>query len=192
MFRNPFESPVDPIALDFFEKQQQSDEANVFCADCGTANPKWASVSHGIYLSIEACGVHRSLGVRVSRALSTTMDSWKPVQLRMMELGGNRRFEAFLRFHQIPEDMPIREKYMTRAAEWYRENLLAEALGNPGPSPLAEGTGHLPVVNLASTSTTVVGAECCPSEEQVLLDKILFLVDIVSQTTDYSSVDSSK
>lgn len=135
---------VDPKAAECFRKEREKDAANTMCIDSGTAGADWASVSHGIYLSIGASGVHRSLGVRVSFVQSTTMDSWKPVHLRMMELGGNRRFADFLRQHGIPEDMPLREKYRTRAAAWYRENLRALAEGVEPPAPLEEGTGHLP------------------------------------------------
>jgi len=103
-----------------------------------------ASISHGIYLSIGAAGLHRSLGVTVSFVQSTTMDSWKQEHLKMMELGGNRRFHDFLKEHGVPEDMPIREKYRTRAAVWYRDDLKARAQGLPLPVPLVVGTGHLP------------------------------------------------
>merc|ERR1719369_1388408 len=120
---------VDPEAQRLFQKMQQDDTANTFCADSGVANPQWVSVLHGIYIDIGASGVHRSLGVRVSVVLSTTMDSWRPLHLKMMELGGNRRFVDFLDQHNIPHDMPIRKKYQTRAAEWYRRNLRAEAEG---------------------------------------------------------------
>lgn len=44
----------------------------------------------------------------------------------------------------IPEDMPIREKYSTKAAAWYRKNLRAEAEGTEAPEPLESGTGCLP------------------------------------------------
>merc|ERR1719181_2742855 len=113
---------VDPAASEFFTTQQE-DNANRACCDCGTEGASWASISYGIYLSIGAAGLHRSLGVKVSFVQSTTMDSWKPVHLRMMELGGNRRFQVFLREQGVPENMPTREKYCTRAAEWYRQNL---------------------------------------------------------------------
>jgi len=134
---------VDPVAIEFF-REQQKDVANTGCCDNSGAKAEWASVQHGIYISISASGVHRSLGVKTSRVLSTTMDSWQPLQLRMMQLGGNQRFKDFLQEHGIPEDMPIRQKYNTRAAEWYRKNLLAEAEDTELPKPLPLGTGHLP------------------------------------------------
>jgi len=130
--------------VSFFQAQQDEDANNNMCCDTGSAGPQWASPSHGIFISIEAAGVHRSLGVKVSRVLSTTMDSWKPLQLKMMELGGNKKFAEFLRSQGVPDNMPIRLKYTTRAADWYRKNLLAMAQNSKPPEPMAPGTGHMP------------------------------------------------
>jgi len=119
-------------------------DGNGICFETGTAEPRWASVSHGIFLSIAAAGEHRGLGVHISFVQSTDMDKWKPISLRMMQLGGNERFRAFLQTQGVPEDMPLAEKYKTNAADWYRRNLQALAKGERPPAPLLEGTGHLP------------------------------------------------
>mmetsp|Transcript_113361 Transcript_113361/g.219568 ORF Transcript_113361/g.219568 Transcript_113361/m.219568 type:complete len:278 (+) Transcript_113361:90-923(+) len=155
-----------------FFRRQHEDPANRVCCDCGTAEPGWASVSHGIYLSIEASGVHRSLGVGVSFVQSTSLDAWKPLHLRMMELGGNRRFQDFLCEHGISEDTPIREKYSTRAAEWYRRNLRALAEGSPPPPPLLPGTGRLP-------------ARACDDPEARLLDIVFREVSPADRPTNW-------
>lgn len=134
---------ADPVAFEFFVEDLQK-PSNSVCCDTGVAAPQWASVSHGIYISIGASGIHRSLGVKVSFVQSLSMDSWRPVHLRMMQLGGNERFNQFMIEQGVPLDMPIREKYSTRAAEWYREALRAEAEGRELPPPLEPGVGHLP------------------------------------------------
>jgi ADP-ribosylation factor GTPase-activating protein 1 len=79
------------------------------------------------------------------------MDSWKPLQLKMMELGGNQKLKDFFRKHNIADDMPIKQKYNTRAADWYRKNLRALAEGTESPAPLLEGSGCLPVDAIPST-----------------------------------------
>lgn len=146
---------VDARAAEFFQKQS-ADVDNSVCCDSGADEATWVSVSHGIYLSIEAAGVHRSLGVQASFVQSTTMDSWKPQHLKMMELGGNRRFNEFLKEQGVALDMPIREKYCTRAAEWYRKNLKAEAEGLEPLAPLPLGTGHLPAAVCSSSMRHVL------------------------------------
>ena len=46
---------------------QEIMEANAICADCGSRDPDWVSVNLGVLLCIECSGVHRSLGVHVSK-----------------------------------------------------------------------------------------------------------------------------
>jgi hypothetical protein len=41
---------------------------NAVCADCGAVEPDWASLNLGILLCIECSGVHRNLGVQISKA----------------------------------------------------------------------------------------------------------------------------
>lgn len=88
--------------------------------------------------------------------LSVTLDNWTPLQLRMMELGGNERWNEFLKKQGIPEDLPIRDKYSTRAAAWYRANLRALAEGSEPPLPLPPGTGHLPIQDAPNTTLAVL------------------------------------
>uniref|UniRef100_A0A8C7X0X0 Arf-GAP with coiled-coil, ANK repeat and PH domain-containing protein n=1 Tax=Oryzias sinensis TaxID=183150 RepID=A0A8C7X0X0_9TELE len=47
------------------------------CCDCGEAEPRWASVNLGVTMCIECSGIHRSLGVHLSKVRSLTLDSWE-------------------------------------------------------------------------------------------------------------------
>ncbi|XP_057815722.1 ADP-ribosylation factor GTPase-activating protein AGD12 [Cryptomeria japonica] len=74
---------------------------NQICADCNSPYPKWASTNIGVFICIKCSGVHRSLGVHVSKVLSVTLDEWTDSQVdAMVDVGGNASanaiYEAFL------------------------------------------------------------------------------------------------
>lgn len=68
------------------------------CCDCGSPDPRWASINLGITLCIECSGIHRSFGVHMSKVRSITLDAWEPELLKVMaELGNdfiNRIYES--------------------------------------------------------------------------------------------------
>lgn len=84
---------------------------NDTCADCGAAQPRWASINLGITLCIECAGIHRSLGVHLSKVRSLTLDTevWSPeiVQL-MLSLGNTSVNSAYLATYrgQVPPIEP--------------------------------------------------------------------------------------
>uniref|UniRef100_A0A0D6R6P5 ADP-ribosylation factor GTPase-activating protein AGD3 n=1 Tax=Araucaria cunninghamii TaxID=56994 RepID=A0A0D6R6P5_ARACU len=64
---------------------------NDVCADCGSPEPDWASLNLGVLLCIECSGVHRNLGVHISKVRSLTLDVkvWEPSVLNLFQSLGN-------------------------------------------------------------------------------------------------------
>ncbi|XP_072890808.1 stromal membrane-associated protein 2-like [Hemitrygon akajei] len=70
------------------------------CADCGSRGPRWASWNLGVFLCIRCAGIHRNLGVHISRVKSVTLDQWTPEQIQSIQEMGNSKarvlYEAYL------------------------------------------------------------------------------------------------
>ncbi|XP_073002196.1 ADP-ribosylation factor GTPase-activating protein AGD4-like isoform X3 [Typha latifolia] len=64
---------------------------NDICAECSAPEPDWASLNLGILVCIECSGVHRNLGVHISKVRSLTLDVkvWEPVIMDLFHVLGN-------------------------------------------------------------------------------------------------------
>ncbi|NWT01044.1 SMAP2 protein, partial [Mionectes macconnelli] len=67
---------------------------------CLFAGPRWASWNIGVFICIRCAGIHRNLGVHISRVKSVNLDQWTQEQIQcVQEMGNgkaNRLYEAFL------------------------------------------------------------------------------------------------
>ncbi|KAL0307469.1 UNVERIFIED_CONTAM: ADP-ribosylation factor GTPase-activating protein AGD2 [Sesamum angustifolium] len=61
------------------------------CAECSASDPDWASLNLGILMCIECSGIHRNLGVHISKVRSVTLDVkvWEPTVLNLFQALGN-------------------------------------------------------------------------------------------------------
>lgn len=56
--------------------------------------PRWSSWNLGIFLCIRCAGIHRNLGVHISKVKSVNLDSWTPEQVGSIQNMGNSKARA--------------------------------------------------------------------------------------------------
>ncbi|KAL8546827.1 hypothetical protein ACS0TY_006518 [Phlomoides rotata] len=96
--RDPSENPQKRLESLLYEA------GNDFCADCGAPDPKWVSLTIGAFVCIKCSGVHRSLGVHITKVLSVKLDEWTDEQVdALIEMGGNNAVNFKYEAH-IPSD----------------------------------------------------------------------------------------
>ncbi|MEQ2256585.1 hypothetical protein ILYODFUR_025609, partial [Ilyodon furcidens] len=120
---------------------------NQQCCDCGEEEPRWASVNLGVTVCIECSGIHRSLGVHLSKIRSLTLDSWEAEQLKLLCVLGNyvinRIYEA-----RCFEEGRVKPKPGSPRSEkeaWIREKYVEKRfvqLRSPGGAQPHKGAGH--------------------------------------------------
>uniref|UniRef100_A0A3Q3LQ46 Stromal membrane-associated protein 1-like n=1 Tax=Mastacembelus armatus TaxID=205130 RepID=A0A3Q3LQ46_9TELE len=110
-------------------------EDNKYCADCEAKGPRWASWNLGVFMCIRCAGIHRNLGVHISRVKSVNLDQWTPEQIQSMVDMGNTRARQLYEAH-LPEDFRrpqtdqavevfIRDKYERK--KYYDKEAVAAA-----------------------------------------------------------------
>ncbi|XP_031666116.1 arf-GAP with SH3 domain, ANK repeat and PH domain-containing protein 1 isoform X4 [Oncorhynchus kisutch] len=93
---------------------------NEICCDCGASEPKWLSTNLGILTCIECSGIHREMGVHISRIQSMELDKLGSSELLLAKNIGNSSFNGIMEGN-IPcpspkptpsSDMTVRKEYI--------------------------------------------------------------------------------
>ena len=67
---------------------------NEACADCGAADPQWGSLNLGAVVCLECSGIHRALGVHISRVRSLVLDTLEESVMLVLAGIGNERVNS--------------------------------------------------------------------------------------------------
>ncbi|PAV81859.1 hypothetical protein WR25_17305 isoform B [Diploscapter pachys] len=78
------------------------DEENKYCADCQAKTPRWAAWNLGVFICIRCAGIHRNLGVHISKVRSVNLDSWTPEQVQSMRVMSNEKARKVYE-HDLPD-----------------------------------------------------------------------------------------
>ncbi|CAI4229090.1 unnamed protein product [Auanema sp. JU1783] len=90
------------------------------CADCGAANPDWASLNLGTIICIECCGIHRNLGSHVSRVRSLELDDWPVECLAVMQAIGNESANKLWEHNAPVDKKPQPDSARELKEQWIR------------------------------------------------------------------------
>ncbi|KAI4333722.1 hypothetical protein L6164_018495 [Bauhinia variegata] len=112
------------------------------CADCKAKGPRWASVNLGIFICMQCSGIHRSLGVHISKVRSATLDTWLPEQVAFIQSMGNEKANSYWEAELPPNYDRVGIENFIRAK--YEEKRWVPRDGKPkSPSRLQEEKASL-------------------------------------------------
>ncbi|XP_051035772.1 arf-GAP with dual PH domain-containing protein 2 isoform X4 [Phodopus roborovskii] len=113
------------------ELLQATGTGNGYCADCGAADPDWASYKLGVFICLHCSGVHRNFP-DVSKVKSVRLDFWDDSMVEFMTHNGNlnmkAKFEARVPpFYYVPQAsdcLVLKEQWIR--AKYERQEFLAD------------------------------------------------------------------
>ncbi|XP_036377234.1 arf-GAP with SH3 domain, ANK repeat and PH domain-containing protein 1 isoform X1 [Megalops cyprinoides] len=92
---------------------------NDMCCDCGAPDPKWLSTNLGILTCIECSGIHREMGVHISRIQSMELDKLGTSELLLAKNVGNSSFNEIMEGNlPCPSPKPVPSSDMTARKEF--------------------------------------------------------------------------
>eukprot|EP00484_Ammonia_sp_Unknown_P017230 CAMPEP_0197030760 /NCGR_PEP_ID=MMETSP1384-20130603/9920_1 /TAXON_ID=29189 /ORGANISM="Ammonia sp." /LENGTH=402 /DNA_ID=CAMNT_0042460167 /DNA_START=105 /DNA_END=1313 /DNA_ORIENTATION=+ len=125
---------------------------NTQCADCNTAETEWSVWNHGVFVCIKCAGIHRQIGVHISKVKGTVLDTWKNNELFFVKsIGGNvnankklenRKPKYFINPSECPSVDVVRKYFIRQKYEnkLFQAEMKEDAGTFDMPQPLKLGT----------------------------------------------------
>ena len=114
---------------------------NKMCADCNGRNPRWASISLGVFVCIRCCGIHRALGTHISKMKSTTLDKWTPQMFHLFETVDNEIANAYWESRMTQGyNKPVESSGSYAVETFLRDKYERKLWIGTGPDPLTMAT----------------------------------------------------
>lgn len=152
---------------------------NTKCADCGARDPDWASINLGSLYCIECSGIHRNLGVHISKIRSLSLDTrvWDHDMVELFKLLGNdfvnEVWEATLCNGKFEGIKPLptssaAEKEAFIRKKYAEKEFLKEPLGVPAED-LWNAIGNQDVISCYKALVHLDQNASMPSDNAILL-----------------------
>lgn len=109
-------------------------------------DPRWASWNLGVFICIRCSGIHRSMGVHISRVKSVDLDSWTDEQMQSILNWGNARANKYWESKLAPGHVPSEAKIENFIRTKYE--LKRWVMDGPMPDPAsldADGDDDVPL-----------------------------------------------
>ncbi|XP_032874877.1 arf-GAP with SH3 domain, ANK repeat and PH domain-containing protein 1 isoform X1 [Amblyraja radiata] len=136
------ENSIEDLTKAIIEDVQRM-PGNDICCDCGASDPTWLSTNLGILTCIECSGIHREMGVHISRIQSLELDKLGTSELLLAKNVGNTSFNDILEASMPhPSPKPIPHSDMTARKEYihakYVDHKFARRLCNSSSAKVNE------------------------------------------------------
>lgn len=140
--------------------------ANGACADCTAKNPDWGLTNWGVLVCKECSGVHRGLGVHISRVQSLTLDRWPFEVFQLIKSLGNEKTNKVLE-SRLPRSEKIgpdcsradREAFIMKK---YRERAYCARTKSDPTADLLPSCSRNAIVNTLSLIAQGANIDCQP------------------------------
>ncbi|XP_077349476.1 arf-GAP with SH3 domain, ANK repeat and PH domain-containing protein 1 isoform X4 [Lithobates pipiens] len=136
------ESSLEDLTKAIIEDVQKT-PGNYVCCDCGSQDPTWLSTNLGILTCIECSGIHREMGVHISRIQSLELDKLGTSELLLAKNVGNNSFNEIMEGNlPTPSPKPTPSSDMTARKEYitakYVEHKYSRKMCTSGAEKLSE------------------------------------------------------